>query len=124
MLKLKCDRLILKLKTNKMSGIIGKKVGMTSFYDDNGKNIPCTIVEAGPCVITQVKSTDKDGYNALQLGFEDQKESRVNKPKMGHFKKAKVTPKKKLVNLEILMVSLIWVISLLLKFLRKANMLM
>tara|TARA_B100001741_G_C16551907_1_gene599844 strand:- start:1436 stop:2053 length:618 start_codon:yes stop_codon:yes gene_type:complete len=80
-----------------MSGIIGKKVGMTSFYDDNGKNIPCTIIEAGPCVITQIKSTDKDGYNALQLGFEDQKESRVNKPKMGHFKKAKVTPKKKLV---------------------------
>jgi large subunit ribosomal protein L3 len=80
-----------------MSGIIGKKVGMTSFYDDSGKNIPCTIIEAGPCVITQVKSTDKDGYNALQLGFEDQKESRVNKPKMGHFKKAKVTPKKKLI---------------------------
>ena len=80
-----------------MSGIIGKKVGMTSFYDDNGKNIPCTIIEAGPCVITQIKSTDKDGYNALQLGFEDQKESRVNMPKMGHFKKAKVTPKKKLV---------------------------
>tara|TARA_Y100000766_G_scaffold284877_1_gene305165 strand:+ start:3676 stop:4293 length:618 start_codon:yes stop_codon:yes gene_type:complete len=80
-----------------MSGIIGKKVGMTSFYDDNGKNIPCTIIEAGPCVITQIKSTDNDGYNALQLGFEDQKESRVNKPKMGHFKKAKVTPKKKLV---------------------------
>ena len=80
-----------------MSGIIGKKVGMTSFYDDNGKNIPCTIIEAGPCVITQIKSTDKDGYNALQLGFEDQKESRVNKPKMGHFKKAKVTPKKKLI---------------------------
>lgn len=80
-----------------MSGIIGKKVGMTSFYDDNGKNIPCTIIEAGPCVITQIKSTDKDGYNALQLGFEDQKESRVNMPKMGHFKKARVTPKKKLV---------------------------
>ena len=80
-----------------MSGIIGKKVGMTSFYDDNGKNIPCTIIEAGPCVITQIKSTDKDGYNALQLGFEDQKESRVNKPKMGHFKKANVSPKKKLV---------------------------
>ena len=80
-----------------MSGIIGKKVGMTSFYDDNGKNIPCTIIEAGPCVITQIKSTDKDGYNALQLGFEDRKESRVNMPKMGHFKKAKVTTKKKLV---------------------------
>ncbi len=80
-----------------MSGIIGKKVGMTSFYDDNGKNIPCTIIEAGPCVITQIKTPDRDGYNALQLGFEEQKESRVNKPKMGHFKKAKVSPKKKLV---------------------------
>ena len=80
-----------------MSGIIGKKVGMTSFYDDNGKNIPCTIIEAGPCVITQVKTPETDGYNALQLGFEDQKERRVNQPKMGHFKKAKVSPKKKLV---------------------------
>ena len=79
-----------------MSGIIGKKVGMTSFYDDNGKNIPCTVIEAGPCVITQVKTPETDGYNALQLGFEDQKESRVNKPKMGHFKKAKVSPKNKL----------------------------
>ena len=79
-----------------MSGIIGKKVGMTSFYDDNGKNIPCTVIEAGPCVITQVKTPETDGYNALQLGFEDQKESRVNKPKMGHFKKAKVSPKKKM----------------------------
>ena len=80
-----------------MSGIIGKKVGMTSFYDDNGKNIPCTVIEAGPCVITQVKTPETDGYNALQLGFEDQKESRVNQPKMGHFKKANVSPKKKLV---------------------------
>lgn len=80
-----------------MSGIIGKKVGMTSFYDDNGKNIPCTVIEAGPCVITQLKTTETDGYSALQLGFEDQKEIRVNKPKMGHFKKAKVSPKKKLV---------------------------
>ena len=56
-----------------MSGIIGKKVGMTSFYDDNGKNIPCTVIQAGPCVITQVKTPETDGYNALQLGFEDQK---------------------------------------------------
>ena len=80
-----------------MSGLIGKKVGMTSFYDDNGKNIPCTIIEAGPCVITQVKIPETDGYNALQLGFEDQKESRINKPSMGHFKKAGAVPKKKLV---------------------------
>ena len=80
-----------------MSGIIGKKIGMTSIYDANGKNIPCTVIEAGPCVITQVKTPETDGYNALQLGFEDQKESRVNKPSMGHFKKAGSVPKKKLV---------------------------
>ena len=80
-----------------MSGIIGKKIGMTSIYDANGKNIPCTVIEAGPCVITQVKTPETDGYNALQLGFEDQNESRINKPSMGHFKKAGSTPKKKLV---------------------------
>ena len=80
-----------------MSGIIGKKIGMTSIFDANGKNIPCTVIEAGPCVITQVKTTETDGYNALQLGFEDQKESRVNMPALGHFKKSKSTPKKKLV---------------------------
>ena len=80
-----------------MSGIIGKKIGMTSIYDANGKNIPCTVIEAGPCVITQVKNPETDGYNALQLGFEDQKESRINKPSMGHFKKAGAVPKKKLV---------------------------
>ena len=80
-----------------MSGIIGKKVGMTSIFDDNGKNIPCTVIEAGPCIITQVKTQETDGYSAFQLGFEDQKESRVNKPKLGHFKKSKTTPKKKLV---------------------------
>ena len=80
-----------------MSGIIGKKIGMTSIYDANGKNIPCTVIEAGPCVVTQVKTPETDGYNALQLGFEDQKESRVNKPSMGHFRKAGSTPKKKLV---------------------------
>ena len=80
-----------------MSGIIGKKIGMTSIYDANGKNIPCTVIEAGPCVITQVKTPETDGYNALQLGFEDQKESRINKPSMGHFKKAGAVPKKKLV---------------------------
>ena len=80
-----------------MSGIIGEKIGMTSIFDANGKNIPCTVIEAGPCVITQVKTTETDGYNALQLGFEDQKESRVNMPTLGHFKKSKSTPKKKLV---------------------------
>jgi large subunit ribosomal protein L3 len=80
-----------------MSGIIGKKVGMTSIYDVNGKNIPCTVIEAGPCVVTQVKTTETDGYNALQLGFGDQKEHRMNKPQMGHFKKSGSTPKKKIV---------------------------
>ena len=80
-----------------MSGIIGKKIGMTSIYDANGKNIPCTVIEAGPCAITQVKNPETDGYNALQLGFEDKKESRTNNPSMGHFKKAGTTPKKKLV---------------------------
>ena len=59
-----------------MSGIIGKKIGMTSIYDANGKNIPCTVIEAGPCVITQVKIPETDGYNALQLGFEDQKDEK------------------------------------------------
>ncbi len=80
-----------------MSGIIGKKIGMTSIFDANGKNIPCTVIEAGPCVVTQVKTPETDGYNALQLGFGDQKENRVNMPNMGHFKKAGVTPKKKMV---------------------------
>ena len=80
-----------------MSGIIGKKVGMTSIYDANGKNIPCTVIEAGPCVVTQIKTTETDGYNALQLGFGDQKEHRMNKPQMGHFKKSGSTPKKKIV---------------------------
>jgi large subunit ribosomal protein L3 len=80
-----------------MSGIIGTKIGMTSIFDANGKNIPCTVIEAGPCVVTQVKTPETDGYNALQLGFGDQKENRVNMPTMGHFKKAGVTPKKKMV---------------------------
>jgi large subunit ribosomal protein L3 len=71
-----------------MSGIIGKKIGMTSMFDENGKNIPCTVIEAGPCVITQVKTLETDGYNALQLGFDDQKERRINQPKAGHFKKS------------------------------------
>lgn len=80
-----------------MSGIIGKKVGMTSIFDVNGKNIPCTVIEAGPCVVTQIKTSETDGYNALQLGFGDQKEHRMNKPQMGHFKKSGSTPKKKIV---------------------------
>lgn len=80
-----------------MSGIIGKKVGMTSVYDANGKIIPCTVVEAGPCVVTQVRSTEVDGYEAVQLGYEERKEKHTSKAMMGHFAKAQTTPKRKLV---------------------------
>ena len=80
-----------------MQGIIGKKVGMTSVFDANGKNIPCTVLQAGPCVVTQVKTVDKDGYNAVQLGFEEKKEKHTTKAELGHFKKANTTPKRKLV---------------------------
>jgi large subunit ribosomal protein L3 len=78
-----------------MQGLIGKKVGMTSIFDENGKNIPCTVLQAGPCIVTQVKTEDKDGYYAVQLGFEDKKEKHSNKAEMGHFKKANTAPKKK-----------------------------
>ena len=80
-----------------MSGLIGKKVGMTSIFDENGKNIPCTVIEAGPCVVTQVRTEEVDGYNALQLGFDDKAEKRANKAEKGHFKKAGTSPKKKIV---------------------------
>ena len=80
-----------------MSGLIGKKVGMTSIFDDNGKNIPCTVIEAGPCVVTQVRTEEVDGYSALQLGFDDKAEKRANKAEMGHFKKAGSSTKKKVV---------------------------
>ncbi len=80
-----------------MSGLIGKKVGMTSIFDENGKNIPCTVIEAGPCVVTQVRTEEVDGYNALQLGFDDKAEKRANKAEIGHTKKAGVSPKKKVV---------------------------
>ncbi len=77
-----------------MSGIIGKKIGMTSIFDANGKNIPCTVIEAGPCVVTQVKTKENDGYEAIQLAFDEKKESRTTKALKGHFAKAKTTPKK------------------------------
>jgi large subunit ribosomal protein L3 len=77
-----------------MSGLIGKKIGMTSIFDESGKNIPCTIIEAGPCVVTQVLTKEKNGYDAIQLSFEEKKESRTNKPMKGHFAKAGTTPKK------------------------------
>ncbi|NOR87315.1 MAG: 50S ribosomal protein L3 [Bacteroidales bacterium] len=80
-----------------MSGIIGKKVGMTSLYDENGNNIPCTVIEAGPCVVTQVRTLDKDGYEAIQLGYDDKKEKKTSKALRGHFEKAKTTPKRILV---------------------------
>jgi len=80
-----------------MAGIIGKKIGMTSVFSVEGKNIPCTVIEAGPCVVTQVKTVETDGYNALQLGFGDKKEKRTTKPESGHFKKAGTTPKRKVV---------------------------
>jgi large subunit ribosomal protein L3 len=80
-----------------MQGLIGKKVGMTSIFDENGKNVPCTVLQAGPCVVTQIKTVEKDGYFAVQLGFEDKKEKHTTKAELGHFKKVNTTPKKKLV---------------------------
>ena len=83
-----------------MSGLIGKKVGMTSIFDENGKNIPCTIIEAGPCVVTQVRTKEVDGYDALQLGFDDKAEKRATKAELGHFKKAGTSVKKKVVEFQ------------------------
>ena len=77
-----------------MSGLIGKKIGMTSIYDANGKNLPCTVIEAGPCVVTQIRSKDKEGYEAIQMAFEDKKEKHTTKALKGHFKKAGIGPKK------------------------------
>jgi large subunit ribosomal protein L3 len=80
-----------------MQGLIGKKVGMTSVFDENGRNVPCTVLQAGPCVVTQVKTKEKDGYFAVQLGFDDKKEKHTTKAEMGHFKKANTAPKRKLI---------------------------
>ena len=80
-----------------MSGLIGKKVGMTSIFDAEGKNIPCTVVQAGPCVVTQVKTDEKDGYTALQLAFDERKEKNTPSALKGHFSKANTTPKRKVV---------------------------
>ncbi|MCQ2232917.1 MAG: 50S ribosomal protein L3 [Paludibacteraceae bacterium] len=79
-----------------MPGLIGKKIGMTSVFSAEGKNIPCTVVEVGPCVVTQIKTVEKDGYSALQLGFEDKKEKHTTKAEMGHFAKSGSTPKRHL----------------------------
>ena len=83
-----------------MPGLIGKKVGMTSMYSEAGKNLPCTVLEVGPCVVTQVKTEDKDGYAAVQVGFGDRKENRTNKAMAGHFKKAGVHARQELVEFQ------------------------
>jgi len=78
-----------------MSGLIGKKIGMTSIFDANGKNIPCTVLEVGPCVVTQVRTEEVDGYSALQLGFDDKTEKSATKADLGHAKKAGTSVKRK-----------------------------
>ena len=83
-----------------MSGLIGKKIGMTSLFDEKGKNMPCTVIEAGPCVVTQVRTDETDGYEAVQLGFDDKTEKHVVKAEAGHFKKANTKTKKKVVEFQ------------------------
>ncbi|MBR1488270.1 MAG: 50S ribosomal protein L3 [Bacteroidales bacterium] len=80
-----------------MPGLIGKKIGMTSVFGADGKNIPCTVIEAGPCVVTQLRTVEKDGYAAVQLAYGETSEKHTSAPLMGHFKKAGTTPKRKLV---------------------------
>ena len=79
-----------------MPGLLGKKVGMTSVFSADGKNVPCTVIEVGPCVVTQIKSVEKDGYAAVQLGFDEAKEKNTSKPMLGHFAKSGTTPKRHL----------------------------
>ena len=83
-----------------MPGIIGKKIGMTSIFSAEGKNLPCTIIEAGPCVVTQVRTAAVDGYEAVQIAYDERKEKNTPAPMKGHFKKAGTTPKKKLVEFD------------------------
>ena len=83
-----------------MSGLIGRKIGMTSLFDENGKNIPCTVIEAGPCIVTQVRTEEVDGYSALQLGFDDKKAKSSNQALDGHFKKAGTTAKRKVIEFQ------------------------
>jgi len=83
-----------------MPGLIGKKIGMTSIFDKDGKNIPCTVIQAGPCTVTQVKTVDSDGYAAVQLAFDDKKEKNTPKAEQGHFAKANTTPKKRVIELK------------------------
>ena len=79
-----------------MPGLLGKKIGMTSVFSADGKNVPCTVIEVGPCVVTQVKNVEKDGYAAVQVGFQEAKEKNTSAPLLGHFKKAGTTPKRHL----------------------------
>ena len=83
-----------------MPGLIGKKIGMTSVFGADGKNIPCTVIEAGPCVVTQIRTEEKDGYAAVQLAYDEKKEKHTSAPLMGHLKKANTTQKRKLVEFE------------------------
>lgn len=80
-----------------MSGLIGKKIGMTSLFSAAGKNVPCTLIQAGPCVVTQVKTVENDGYSAVQLAYDDKKEKNTSSAMKGHFSKAGTTPKRKIV---------------------------
>jgi large subunit ribosomal protein L3 len=82
-----------------MPGLVGKKVGMTSIFDENGVNVPCTVLEVGPCVVTQVKTKESDGYKALQIAFDEKKEKNTPNAMKGHFKKANTTPKRKVIEL-------------------------
>ena len=77
-----------------MPGLLGKKIGMTSVFSADGRNVPCTVIDVGPCVVTQVKTADTDGYDALQLGFTEKKEKHTTRPEQGHFKKAGVAPQR------------------------------
>ncbi len=83
-----------------MAGLIGRKIGMTSVFSEDGKNIPCTVIEAGPCVVTQVRTVEQDGYSALQLAYDDKKEKHTSKALLGHFKKAGTAPKRKVAEIK------------------------
>ena len=83
-----------------MPGLIGKKIGMTSVFSVEGKNIPCTVIEAGPCTVTQIRTLETDGYEAVQLGFVEKKEKHATKAEIGHCKKAGTTPKRKVVEFD------------------------
>ena len=84
-----------------MPGLLGKKIGMTSVFSADGKNVPCTVIEVGPCVVTQIKTVEKDGYEAVQVGFQTKKEKHTNKPQMGHFQKAGVEPQRHLAEFKL-----------------------